>query len=92
MALHNAGLDWVEIPYAPYDNKPYTSAEGIYLNYLQMKQAIFVPVFNRKADEMAVKILEQVFMGHKIIPVESNEVAKEGGILNCITWNVKLLK
>ena len=89
MALHNAGLDWMEIPYNPYNNKPYTSAEGIYLNYLQMKQAVIIPTFKRKEDDKAVKILEQVFKGQTIATVDSNEIAKGGGILNCITWDIK---
>jgi|ERR1051326_6075508 agmatine deiminase len=89
MALYNAGLDWIEFPYTPYDNKPKTSAEGLYLNYLQMEQAIIVPTFNRKEDEKAVKILESVFKGQTIATIDSNEIAKGGGILNCITWNIK---
>lgn len=88
MALHNAGLDWIEIPYNPYDNKPSSSAQGIYLNYLQMKQGVIVPIFKRKEDDKAVKILEEVFKGQTIATVDSNEIAKEGGILNCITWNI----
>ena len=92
MALHNAGLDWKEIPYNPYDNKPSSSAEGVYLNYLQMKQAVIVPTFKRKEDEKAVRILEQVFKGQTIATVDSNEIAIEGGILNCITWNIQTTK
>lgn len=89
MSLNNARLDWIELPYNPYDNKPKTSAEGIYLNYLQMKQAVIIPTFKRKDDDKAVKILEQVFKGQTIATVDSNEIAKGGGILNCITWNIK---
>ena len=89
MSLQNAGLDWIELPYDPYNNKPRTSAEGLYLNYLQLKQAIIVPTFKRNEDNKAVKILEQVFKGQTIVTIDSNEIAKEGGILNCITWNVK---
>lgn len=89
MALHNAGFDWTEIPYNPYDNKPSSSAEGIYLNYLQMQQAVIIPTFNRKEDDEAVRIFEQIFKGQTIATVESNEIAKHGGILNCITWNIK---
>lgn len=92
MALHNAGLDWIEIPYNPYNNKPNTSAEGLYLNYLQMEQAILVPIFKRKEDDKAINILEQVFKGQKIVAIESNEVAKNGGVLNCITWNIRIDK
>ena len=92
MALHNAGLDWKEIPYNPYDNKSLYNAEGVYLNYLQMKQAVIMPTFKHKEDEKAVRILEQVFTGQTIATIDSNEIAIEGGILNCITWNIQSTK
>ena len=92
IALHNAGLDWIEIPYNPYDNKPSSSAEGVYLNYLQMNQAVIIPTFKRKEDEKAVKILEQVFKRQKIATIDSNDIAIKGGILNCITWNIQTTK
>ena len=89
MALNNAGLDWEELPYSPYKNKPYTSAEGIYVNYLQMQDVIIFPIFNQVEDDIAVKKMEQIFKPHKIITIKSNEVAQKGGVLNCITWNIK---
>jgi len=85
MALHNAGLDWTEIPYNPKTK----GAEGIYLNYLQMNQAVIIPTFKDNADDKAIRIFETVFKGQHIATVDSNEVAEEGGILNCITWNIK---
>ncbi len=87
MSLHNAGLDWIELPYHPINDQTLTSAKGLYLNYLQMKQAIIVPTFKTKNDERALKVLEQVFKGQVIATVESNELADEGGIINCISWN-----
>ena len=89
MSLHNAGLDWIELPYNPPFDPTMTSAEGLYLNYVQMEQAVIMPTFNSKHDEQALKTLEQVFKGQTIVTVDSNELAKEGGILNCITWNIK---
>ena len=88
MSLHNAGLDWIELPYNPPNDPTLTSARGLYLNYLQMKQAVIVPTFKTKFDDKAVKVLEQVFKGQTIATVDSNELADEGGILNCITWNI----
>lgn len=41
-----------------------------------------------KEDDKAIRILEQVFSGKTIATVDSNEIAKEGGILNCITWKI----
>jgi agmatine deiminase len=88
MSLHNAGLDWIELPYNPPNDPTLISAKGLYLNYLQMKQAVIVPTFKSKYDEQAVKVLEKVFKGQTIATVDSNELADEGGILNCITWNI----
>ena len=90
MSLHNAGLDWIELPYHPPNDPASLSAKGLYLNYLQMKQGIIVPTFKSKHDEQAIKVLEKVFKGQTIATVDSNELANEGGILNCITWNIKV--
>ena len=88
MALHNAGLDWIELPYNPPNDPTLISARGLYLNYLQMKQAVIVPTFKTNYDDKAVKVLEQVFKGQTIATVDSIELADEGGIINCLTWNI----
>ncbi len=87
LALYNAGLDYVEIPYSPVANGS-DSAKGFYINYLQMKQAIILPTFGIETDDKAVKQFEQLFSGQKIMTIDSNEIANKGGILNCITWNI----
>ncbi len=47
-----------------------------------------MPTFKTKHDEQAIKVFEKVFKGQTIATVDSNELAEEGGILNCITWNI----
>jgi len=91
MALHNAGLDWIEVAYNPYGNKKPIQANGIYINYLQMKDVVIIPTFEMKEDEQVVKQFEQLFPKSKIATVDCNEIAKEGGVLNCITWNIMKL-
>ena len=88
MSLHNAGLDYIEIPYCP-DLKPKDSAKGLYLNYLEMNKVILLPVFGIEEDEAAVRHFEYLFAGYTIQTVESNEIAVQGGVLNCISWNIK---
>ncbi|GAA4435430.1 hypothetical protein GCM10023188_27400 [Pontibacter saemangeumensis] len=88
MALHNAGLDWVEISYNPYGNKEPLQANGIYINYLQMKDKVMLPTFGTEEDETVVRQFEQLFTGSTVATVDSNEIAIEGGVLNCITWNI----
>lgn len=89
IALHNAGLDTIEIPTSVYDNEKYDDATGDYINYLQMDGIIFVPIFNRKEDDKVVRQLEDIFSETTIVPVVSNELSKDGGIINCVTWNIK---
>jgi agmatine deiminase len=88
ISLHNAGLDWVELPYSPPKDTDPDSAEGLYLNYLQMQQGVIMPTFNAKDDDTAYKVLERVFKGQKIATVDSTDLSKEGGVLNCISWNI----
>ncbi len=82
------------MPYNPYLNNKGLDATGIYLNYLQMKGIIFVPVFGLKEDKKALAIIKSVFPKENIVPVRSNEIARQGGvggggILNCISWNIE---
>lgn len=89
IAIHNTGLDYITIPYNVYNNKSNNQANGVYINYLQMEGIVMIPTFNMKGDELAIKQLETIFGGKSIALLESNDIADEGGILNCITWNIK---
>lgn len=90
MALHNAGLEYIELPYFMPDDPTGISARGLYLNYLQMENIIIMPAFGLKSDDEAYKTLEKEFPKHKIFTVNCNDIAKEGGVLNCISWNIKI--
>lgn len=89
IGIHNTGLYYTKIPYNVYDNKSNDHANGDYINYLQMKDTIIIPTFDIKEDDLAVKQLETIFAGQNIQTIESNEIAYDGGILNCITWNIR---
>lgn len=87
-ALAKKGFNTIEIPYNPYRNTSFDDATGIYLNYLQIQGFVFLPVFNIAEDEIAVRAFEKLFPNEKVITVKSNEIAKEGGVLNCISWSI----
>lgn len=89
IAIHNTGLDYITIPYNVYDNKSNNNANGDYINYLQMENTVIIPTFDIKEDDLAVRQLETIFAEQNIQTIESNEIAYDGGILNCITWNIK---
>lgn len=86
--LKDARLDIIEIPYMPTCDPTFVSAKGLHLNYLQMKQAIIVPIFNQSTDDKAIRLLENIFEGQKIVAMDCNEISAEGGVLNCISWNI----
>lgn len=88
IALDNAGLDYIEIPYNPYANKTYEQANGNYINFLQMENIIVIPTFGIKEDEIVVRQFEDLFEVQNIVAIDSCEIANNGGILNCITWNI----
>ena len=86
MSLKNAGFNYIELPYMPCLKTE--SATGLYINYLQIGIDIFIPLFDKKEDEITCRIVEECFGRHRIHTVRCNELAKEGGVLNCISWNV----
>ena len=89
-AIREAGLHYETIPYNPYSNKNYDQANGCYINYLQMEGLIILPVYSLPEDEIAVRLFEDLFRGQTVKSVHSNEIALQGGVLNCITWNIRV--
>lgn len=89
MALRNAGLNWIEFPFNIYENESVDDAAGLYLNYLEMEKLVVLPVFDFDSDDLAIEAANKIFKGRKIITIKSNEPAKDTGIINCLTWNIR---
>ena len=88
IAIYRTGLNYIKIPYNVSHNAPEDQANGDYINYLQMENIVIIPTFGIKEDKEAVKQLETIFAGQKTATIDGNEIANDGGILNCITWNI----
>lgn len=90
-AIDKFNLTYIDIPY--FEDKdarhPY-SAIGIYVNYLELKDLIVMPIFNSKEDQVAIEIIKKAFPNKHIETIDYNDVAKEGGLLNCTTWVVNM--
>ncbi|GAA4841247.1 hypothetical protein GCM10023331_27850 [Algivirga pacifica] len=88
--LKESGLKAIEIPWFEYDapkNKK-DHAIGVYVNYLELDNLILFPIFEVEGneDQKAYEIIKQVFPNKKIEMVNINEIALEGGLMNCISW------
>ena len=66
-----------------------TKATGIYINYAQIGNNILLPLFNINKDSEAIKSTQEIFPECNIIPIDSTVIADRGGVLNCITWNIR---
>lgn len=84
-ALQKYGIGVIDFPYFSSSND---SAVGCYLNFLETERYIFLPVFENAMDDKAIAAAEEIF-SKKIVPININEIAKEGGVLNCISWETK---
>ncbi len=88
--LETFNLTYIDIPYfQDKDPKHPYSAIGIYVNYLEVNDLIVLPVFGRDEDNQVVEILHKTFPNKQIETINYDEVAKEGGLLNCTTWVVR---
>lgn len=81
-SLQNYGFNVIDFPY--FYSKG-DSAVGCYLNYLATEKSIFLPVFGVDTDNETIKLAKNIF-DKTIIPVNINEIAIYGGLLNCISW------
>lgn len=91
-ALTDAGLEPmpVRIPYSPKP-KAKLNASGVYINYLQIGKFVIYPEFGIESDKKAREVFSGYFRGNAV-PIKSselNKIAKKGGVLNCISWNIK---
>lgn len=72
------------------DPKHPRHAIGIYVNYLEIGNLIILPVFGvpGNKDTEVVKRFQEIFPDRLIETINYNEIALEGGLLNCTTWTI----
>lgn len=78
------GIDVLDFP---YESSRGISAEGCYLNFLETDTCIFLPKFGRAMDREVIAAATRIFP-KTVVPVEIGAIAREGGGLNCISWEM----
>jgi len=90
-ALDQAGLKYEELVYEGPDLNE--DINWGYINFLQMKDLLLIPKFGLKEDKQAFEQISRLFpdysSGNKIEQIDASEIIKGGGVLNCISWNIK---
>lgn len=67
--------------------KAQRSNSWAHINYLQVDNLIFVPQVDIPSDPLAIEQISNVFPNCKVIPVEVKGIVRNGGALNCVSWN-----
>lgn len=90
LAVNN--FEYVNMPLFEYKEKDFPdSAIGCYMNYLEIGDLIIFPIFevSGNKDKKAVELMQKTFPDKLIETININKVAREGGLMNCISWNIK---
>lgn len=86
--LAEYNLSYIDVPF--FEDKAHPknpdSAIGVYVNFLEVNNLIVVPVFGHEKDAEAVDVIRKAFPKKQIETINYNDVALEGGLLNCTTW------
>ena len=83
---HN--LEIVTLPAKGYYKEKDGAVWIPYINYMQVSDLIILPVIGSKIDDEVISFFKQCFPTCKIEYVDATEIIKQGGALNCISWNI----
>jgi len=88
--LKRVGLEVEFVPHVVVpSHTDIPSAKGLYLNWLRVGKLLIVPVFGLPEDDSALRSIERIFSDLAIETVCAEDVSEEGGVLNCIAWNIE---
>ncbi len=93
--LKEHNLEYVDMPMFEHKDKKYKdSAIGCYMNYLEIGNLIIFPTFQIKGnlDREALNIIRKYYPNKIIEEININKIANYGGLMNCISWNIRLNK
>ena len=79
-----------EVEELHYGQRPHSIYSWAYLNFLQTEKCIFVPGLHLNEDQLAMEQIQKFYPHHKVIMIdECRNLVKDGGALNCVSWNIK---
>ena len=73
-----------------YKVKEHHEDSWAYINFLQVGHLVFVPQLGYIEDEQALEQISNAMPDCKVIGIPALKSVKDGGALNCISWNIAL--
>ncbi len=64
---------------------------GVYVNFLEIGQLILLTIFDIEGnhDEKVYNFFRTAYPDRIIETININEIAFDGGLLNCISWTIE---
>jgi agmatine deiminase len=90
--LNRYNFNYINMPLFEYKDKNYPdTAIGCYMNYLEIGDVILFPIFEVKGnkDNEAFDLISELYPNKRIEAININDIANFGGLMNCISWNIK---
>jgi agmatine/peptidylarginine deiminase len=83
--LNRSGL---KAEFLDLGHKKLHKLEWAYVNFLQMRDVLLLPVFENGGNEKALEQIQNWYPEYKckILPVDCTSLLKHGGALNCVSW------
>jgi len=79
-----------EVEELHYDMPRPSRYSWAYLNFLQVRNRIFVPGLGLEEDEKALEQIKAFFPNYRVVIVPGClELVRDGGALNCVSWNIR---
>lgn len=78
-----------EIHELHYNVKHLSEYSWAYINFLMVKNIIFIPYMEADEDSQAYLQLEEIYHT-SILSINVRDLVLQGGALNCVSWNVKI--
>lgn len=90
--LSRFGLAMVKLPYSVEDKQQegIPSAVGNYVNFLRIGRLILLPAYGTRSDQQAREALTRACPGTMVAAVRCAELAREGGVLHCISRTIQV--
>ena len=78
-----------EVEELQYGHRHQSKYSWAYINFLQTEKCILVPGLGIKADGLAMEQIKELYPQHNVIIIDGcRSLVRDGGALNCCTWNV----
>jgi agmatine deiminase len=79
-------LPWIEAKYDDNDRLPAT-----YANFLIINNAVLVPTYADKKDDVALEIFKEIFPTRDVIGIDCQTLIRQHGSLHCVTMQYPAL-